>query len=78
MSALISDVDLAERWGLPVARLHRLRREKGLPCVKFSRTDIRFTEEQVEQIVGVLTVTPGQSKPAKGGQTSRSAAREKR
>lgn len=73
MSALIRDTELADQWQIDVARLHRLRREKGLPCVKFSRTDVRFTPDMVEQIVELLTVIPGTR--GQGKQTSRSAAR---
>lgn len=77
MTSLIRDTDLAEEWEIPVKRLHRLRREKGLPCVKFSRLDIRFTPEQADEIVKLLTVTPGRKVEADAGNglTSRSAAR---
>lgn len=73
MSALIRDTELAETFGIEVARLHRLRREKGWPCVKFSRTDFRFTPEQVEQIVAMQSVASATS----SGQSARSAARRR-
>lgn len=64
--ALVTDVELADQFGIDVARLHRLRREKKWPCVKFSRTDFRFTPEQVEQIVAMQTVKSGESTLAAG------------
>lgn len=70
--SLITDAELAEEFGIDVGRLHRLRREKGWPCVKFSRTDFRFTPEQRDSIVAMQTVVPAT------GQTARSAARGKR
>lgn len=72
MTDLIRDVDLAEQFGIDVTRLHRLRREKGWPCVKFSRTDYRFTPSQVEEIVSLQTIT---KKATKKGLTKGSAAR---
>lgn len=71
MSDLIRDTDLADEFGIDVARLHRLRREKKWPHVKFSRHDIRFTEDQRQQIIAMQTVGGRTSK----GQTARSAAR---
>jgi hypothetical protein len=72
MNALITDHDLAKQFGIELGQLHRLRREKKWPCVKFSRTDFRFTAEQVEQIIAMQTVA---NAPRSTGQTSRSARR---
>lgn len=71
-STLIRDTDLAAEFGIALDRFHRLRREKHWPCVKFSRTDFRFTPEQVEQIIAMQTVA---NAPRSTGQTARSARR---
>lgn len=73
MSDLIRDTDLADEFGISLDRLHRLRREKHLPSVKFSRTEFRFTEEQRRQWIDALSVNKATPK----GQTARSAARSR-
>lgn len=47
---------LAEDFGIAVERLHELRRRHGWPCVKFGRSDFRFTDEQIAAIVAMHTV----------------------
>jgi hypothetical protein len=82
-TVLLTDADLARRLALlgdggrpDVEKLHVLRRRYGWPCVKLSRRDVRFTEQQAEQIIASRTVS--QRKPKKddapaGGLTKRSA-----
>ena len=66
---------LAERWDLSVEQFRLLRRRHGWAHVKFSRQDIRYTDQQIEQIVRDMT-TAGVAKPAEDtGQTDRSAKR---
>jgi len=82
-TALLTDVALAERLALlddagrpDVAKLHVLRHRYGWPYVKLSRYDIRFTEQQAEQIIASRTVTQRKPKAAEqpsSGQTKRSA-----
>lgn len=82
-TVLLTDVALAERLALfdpegapDVAKLHRLRNRHGWPCVKVGRYDVRFTEQQAEQIIASRTVTPRKPKAddkPKNGLTSRSA-----
>lgn len=79
---LLTDVVLAERLALmtddgdaDVAKLHRLRVRHGWPCVKLGRYDVRFTEQQAEQIIASLTKPQRTAKKdePKNGLTSRSA-----
>lgn len=79
---LLTDADLAKRLALlnaggrpDVEKLHILRRRHGWPCVKLSRYDVRFTEQQAEQIIASRTVAPRKPKKEepKNGLTSRSA-----
>lgn len=80
---LLTDAALAERLQLLNAggrpdteKLHVLRRRHGWPCVKLSRKDIRFTEQQAEQIIASRTVAQRKPKVGdkpKNGLTQRSA-----
>lgn len=74
---LTTAADLAEQFGIPESKFHELRRAKQWPCVRFGRFDIRFTDEQVEQIVAMQSVKPDtrNPRPALPGQTQRSARR---
>lgn len=81
-TVLLTDADLAQRLALlnaggrpDVEKLHVLRRRHGWPCVKLSRTDVRFTEQQAEQIIASLTKPQRKPKTdkSKNGLTSRSA-----
>lgn len=73
---LTTDAELAERFGITVDKLHDLRKKYGWPHVRLGRFEIRFTDEQIEQIVASRSVQP--SKVVKGtasGLTERSARR---
>lgn len=73
--ALITEADLAANvLGIPEDRAARLRRDKRWPHVRLGRYDIRYTEEQVAQIVAMQSRTSERrgSGPAIAGQTSRS------
>ena len=73
---LITDVQLADDFGIEVEELHRLRARHHWPFVRFGRYEIRFTEEQVAEIVESRTVRSGASTaPPSNGLTERSAAR---
>lgn len=70
---------LAEKWEITEDELKRRARRYGWPCVRLSRTDIRFTEQQIEQIVAMQsraakTKAP-KDKQAGTGQSKRSASR---
>jgi len=76
--SLITDVQLAEQFGITVPKLHELRKRHHWPHVRLGRFEIRFTDAQVEQIVAMHSEAP--KKPDKpsvvvAGQTSRSASR---
>lgn len=87
MSAkLLTDVQVAERFGIDVETFHKLRRRHSWPCTKIGRSVYRFTEAQVEAIVAQQThVHTPREKPAAPqlvrvqapGQTPRSAARRR-
>lgn len=76
MSSLITDTELAEEFGLDLARFHRLRREKKWPCVKIDRTTFRFTPEQREQIIAMQSLAAGGTRTSLAP-TGRSAARRR-
>lgn len=67
---------LAERWEMSIEQFRLLRRRHRWAHVKFSRQDVRYTDEQIEQIVRDMT-TRSAATPAVGTSplTSRSAAR---
>ena len=79
MSSLHTAAEVAEEFGITEKDLHKLRNQHGWPCVKLGRFNVRFTDEQVEQIVAQMTVAPEKTKgPAKvPGQTARSASRKR-
>lgn len=72
---------LAEQWDMTVEELKRRARRYGWPVVKLSRTDWRFTDHQIEQIVAMQSRAskPADTKKAAGksgtGQSKRSASR---
>lgn len=79
MSGLISDVALAEQFGISLDRLHKLRRRYHWPHVRLGRQDVRFTSEQVAEIVRLQSAAPVPKSAAAPvvatGQTKRSARR---
>jgi len=76
MSSLTTEANLAEQFGLTVEKCAELRRRHGWPHVRLTRFDIRYTPEQVQQILAMQTVRPiGSTKPSPTGQTARSIAR---
>lgn len=84
-TTLITDVQLAEDFGLTVERLHELRRRNHWPCVRLSRFEVRFTPDQVAAIVAKQTEAAPEPTFAEAvtglssvsGQTRRSAARRR-
>lgn len=77
---LTTETQLAEQFGIKPERAAELRNKHHWPHVRLGRFDVRYTEEQVRQIVDLHTerAVP-QSGPAVtvSGQTSRSASRKK-
>jgi lipoate-protein ligase A len=57
MTDLVTSAALAERFEISEKKLHELRRAKNWPCVRLGRFDIRFTEQQVEQIIAIQSET---------------------
>lgn len=74
-----TDVDLAAKLEITVKKLHELRRKNDWPHLAFGRFDIRFTDEQVAQIIAMQTKGGAKKSPtaakALPGQTARSARR---
>jgi hypothetical protein len=68
---------LADQWDMDEAELKRRARRYGWPCVRLSRTDWRFTDQQIEQIVAMQSraAKPVEKKTAGTGQSKRSASR---
>jgi hypothetical protein len=76
MSApLKTHVDLATLLNMPLSTVIELRKREAWPCVRLGRS-VRFTDEQINQIVATHTVADAPAKPtAIAGQTARSARR---
>ncbi len=66
---------LAERWEMSLEQFRLLRRRHRWAHVQFSRQDIRYTDEQIEQIVRDMTTRPTAKTESASPLTSRSAAR---
>lgn len=79
MMKLHTDTEVAELLGLTVDELRRRCRDRGWPCVRPKRSVWLFTDEQIEQIVVMLSTKPKRATAARTtrlpGQTARSAAR---
>lgn len=72
---LVKESVVAAEWELSLEQMRILRRRHGWACVKFSRQDIRYTEEQLARIVHELTTKASRSEQRSSGQTSRSQKR---
>lgn len=81
---LLSPVELASLMKLSTEQVITFTREKDWPHVRFTNKSIRFTPEQVDQIIAAHTVTPdakpeqrpaGTVSPLRLTQTKRSRAR---
>lgn len=76
---LLTPAQLGERLHLSEDQVLRLRRIHNWPCVQFNRKSVRFTEEQVAQIIDRHAADPKPAEeislPAIAGQTKRSARR---
>lgn len=82
MENLVTDVRLAEAFGVSVETLHRLRRKHAWPYVKLGQA-IRFTEAQVRRIIRAHTIEPTEAERTEArllaaGLTPRSAAHHAR
>lgn len=75
---LTKAADLAAQWDMTEHDLKRRVRRNGWPVVKLSRTDWRFTDMQIEQIVSMQSsaTKPAARPSSKGtGQSKRSQSR---
>ena len=73
---LTREADLAAEWDLSAEQFRVLRRRNGWAHVRLSRQDIRYTDEQIVQIVRDMTSRSShRAVPVAGGQTGRSARR---
>lgn len=75
---LTKAADLAAKWDMTEDELKRRVRRYGWPVVRLSRTDWRFTDQQLEQIVSMQSraAKPAAAKTSAGtGQSKRSASR---
>lgn len=80
---LLSEAELAEDFGLDEEKVAKLRRKHRWPHVRLSRFEVRYTEEQVRQIVDSQTTRPAPAAPAGptspvAGQSAKSAARRRK
>lgn len=73
---LTREAVLADRWEMSIEQFRLLRRRHRWSHVEFSRQDIRYTDEQIDQIVRDMTTRSVETKAEKASPlTSRSAAR---
>jgi hypothetical protein len=75
---LTKSSDLATEWDMDEAELKRRVRRYGWPCVRLSRTDVRFTDQQIEQIVAMSSraaVTKTANEKPRTGQSKKSRGR---
>ncbi len=54
---LLTHADLAERLNMPLSTVVQLRKSEGWPHYRLGKT-VRFTEEQVREILARHLVTP--------------------
>ena len=67
---------LADELGITIERAAKLRRANNWPHVRLSRSDIRYTAEQVVAVLAIQTVKPERrAAPAITGQTAGSRRR---
>lgn len=77
---LTTEANLAAEWGLPTEKVAELRRKHRWPHVRLGRFDVRYTDEQVADIVRLHServTTPPSPDLKVTGQTARSAARRR-
>ena len=56
--ALTTEADLAERFGIGPEEAATLRQKQKWPHVRLSRFKVRYTDEQIEQIIAARSVSP--------------------
>lgn len=73
---LVRAAALAAQWDMTEAELKRRARRYGWPVVRLSRTDWRFTDQQIEQIVAIQSRAskPAEKKTAASTDQSRRSA----
>ena len=78
---LTTETQLAEQFGISEEKLADLRRKHRWPHVRLGRFEVRYTDEQVADIVRlhteVVATPPSPDLPRISGQTARSAARRR-
>jgi hypothetical protein len=75
---LTTAADLADQLGIDEAKLHELRLRKRWPHLKLGRSDVRFTDAQIEEILAIQSARPGVTAAPRrkaAGLTARSSAR---
>lgn len=77
--ALLTESDLANLLRVTESQARDMRRANQWPCVRLSRKTIRYTPEQVEQIIASHATTPERETrlvaPSIDGQTALSRRR---
>ena len=71
MALTHSPADAAARIGTTETFLREKVRAGELPCVRVGRRAIRFTDDQIAEIIGLLS-EPAKAKPARSLTTTRS------
>ena len=74
MTTYLTDADLAERFGEPVTKVEKWRRQYGWPHMKVGR-QVRYTEADVAEIERIHHVASESSTSSESGLTPLSAAR---
>lgn len=71
---LKTHADLADRLALPLSTTIELRKREGWPHVRLGRK-VRFTDEQIEQIITTHTTVDQVVEKVSSGLTARSSRR---
>lgn len=70
---LTTEAELAESFGITTEKAADLRKRQGWPHVRLTRFDVRYTDDQIRQIVAARSVSGERSIAADTGLTERSA-----
>lgn len=72
---LTTEAELADLFGIDAEKAADLRKRQSWPHVRLTRFDVRYTDEQIRQIIAARTVAGERVTGIDAGLTRRSAKR---
>lgn len=72
---LTTEAELADLFGIDAEKAADLRKRQSWPHVRLTRFDVRYTDEQIRQIVAARSVAGERTPGLEAGLTRRSARR---